>query len=254
MAAGTKSETLDIPSGIFKTGDEPRFLAETKRNSPPMKTFKSLLILSLCAGLHATSVNAQTLLSNIPGTGSYTAAGNLGLGIDGFDRTKGVGLTIGATSLFFTFMQAIVSNPDAMAHMLTGGIYSNVSGNPGVLLAAFNPVSVASGTVHSAVSLTATTQFTLMANTSYFFVLHGSGITNSLSWSADTGNTQPTANGVTLVGYRFSSNGGSTWASSAIPNQMSINAAPIPEPSTWAMVGVGAAMLVAFTRARRRRV
>jgi hypothetical protein len=219
-----------------------------------MKAFKSLLILSLCAGLHATSVNAQTLLSNIPGTGAYTAASNLGLGTDAADRVKGVGLTMGATNLFFNFMQAIVSNPDALARMLSGGIYSNVGGNPGVLLAAFNPVSVASGTVHSAVNLTTTTQFTLMANTSYFFLLDGPDVANSLSWSADTGNTQPLANGVTLLGYRFSSNGGGTWATSAIPNQMSINASPIPEPSTWAMVGLGAAMLVGFTRARRRRV
>ena len=217
-----------------------------------MKLIRLLTIICIAAGLHATSANAQSILNNI--TGSYTLGTNLGLGTDAADRTKGVGLTMGAgLDYFFQNMQAIISNPDAVQRMLTGGIYSNVGGNPGTLLAAFNPIAVAAGTANASISLTTSAPFVLTAGVTYWFVLDGPSVANSLEWRATSPNTTPTASGgASFVGYRFSSNGGSTWTNSAIFNAMSINAAPVPEPSTWAMVAAGAGMLLALKRAGRR--
>ena len=218
-----------------------------------MKLIRLFIIICIAAGLHATSANAQSIASNL--TGAYGGGvTNLGLGTDGADRSKGVGITIGAgLDLIFQNMQAIISNPGA-ASVLSGGIFSNVGGNPGALLAAFNPINVPTGTSMANLSLTTAAPFTLVAGMTYWFVLDGPMTTNSLAWNSNTVNTAPTmSGGATFVGYRFSSNGGGTWASSTIFNAMQINAAPVPEPSTWAMLGAGASMLLAFSRARRRR-
>jgi hypothetical protein len=217
-----------------------------------MKLTKFLLLVGLVAVLATASTNAQTLVNNLIGT--YSATGtNLGVGIDGVNRVKGVGVTMGAgVDLLFQDMQAIISNPEAVDRLLSGGIYSSVGGNPGTLLAAFNPVNVTAGTSAMNLSLTTAAPFTLVAGVTYWFVLDGPATTNSLLWNGTNPNTAPTAGGgATFAGYRFSSNGGSTWANSTLFNAMQINA--VPEPSTWALMAAGAASLVAFNRARRRR-
>ena len=224
------------------------------KTTPAMKLSKILLLASLCLVLHAGAANAQSILNNL--TGTYTTTGtNLGIGTDGADRTKGVGLTIGGgVDYIFQNMQAIISNAGTASALLTGGIFADSGGNPGALLAAFNSINVAAGTMMANLSLTTSTPFTLTAGVTYWFVLDGPATTNSLLWNGTSPNTSPTAAaGVTFAGYRFSSNGGSTWTNSTTFNAMQINAAPVPEPSTWAMIGAGATLLVAFSRARKRR-
>lgn len=216
-----------------------------------MKLIKHLLIIGLLAGFIA-SANAQSIAGNLIGTYSTTGT-NLGLGTDAADRTKAVGVTIGAgLDLIFQNMQVIIGNAGVNS-VLSGGIFSDVGGNPGVLLAAFNPMNVPTGTNMANLSLTTAAPFTLVAGVTYWFVLDGPTTTNSLLWHATTPNTAPTtAQGATFVGYRFSSNGGATWANSGIFNGMQINAAPIPEPSTWAMLGLGAGLFLGVNRLRRR--
>jgi hypothetical protein len=217
-----------------------------------MKLLKHLLVVGLLAGT-LSSANAQSVLNNL--TGAYAGGvTNLGVGTDGADRTKAVGMTIGAGLPFlFQSLQAIMSNPGATA-ALSGGIFSDAGGNPGSLLAAFIPINVATGTSMTPFSLMTTSPFTMMPGVTYWFVLDGPATTNSLAWNSNTVNTAPTASGgVAFVGYRFSSNGGTTWASSTIFNAMQINAAPVPEPSTWMILGAGAGLFVAANRFRRRR-
>ncbi len=206
-----------------------------------MKTMTAAFV-ALCAG----SVMAQPLLGNLPGT-STGAGTNLGLGTDLADRTKAVGLTMGGMDMFFTSMNALVSNPGANA-ALSGGIYSSVGGNPGALLAAFGPVNVASGTSAQVVSVTTAGAFQLDAGASYWFVLDGPAVSNSLIWNSLTSNAAPTGNGASFDGYRFSSNGGGAWGSSGIFNGFTIDARPIPAPgAAFAVVGAG------LFAARRRR-
>jgi hypothetical protein len=219
-----------------------------------MKFIKLLLVAGLAAGLCTASANAQSVLSNLTGTYSTTGT-NLGIGTDGADRTKAVGVTIGGSvNLIFQSMQAIISNPDPVGRPLTGGIFSDSGGNPGTLLAAFNSILTAPGSSMSNLSLTTSSPFTLVVGVTYWFVLDGPDSTNGLLWNGTSPNTSPTASGgVTFAGYRFSSTGGATWANSTTFNAMQINAAPVPEPSTWAMIAAGAVTLVALKRVRRRR-
>lgn len=192
----------------------------------------------------AGTVSANPILSNLPGTSSGTGT-NLGIGTDLADRTKAVGLTMGAESLDFVSMVALMSNPGATVN-LSGGIYSSAGGNPGALLAAFTPVSVAGGTTAQEFTLTVAGGFSLQAGESYWFVLDGPAFTNSLLWNSLSPNATPTADGVTFDGYRFSSNGGASWGSSSIFNGMTINA--IPAPGVAGLFG-----LAGLAAARRRR-
>jgi hypothetical protein len=192
--------------------------------------------------MFAGHVHADVILSNLPGTPSGTGT-NLGLGIDAVDRTKGVGLTMGGTAMDFQSVVALISNTTP-ASTLSGGIFSDVAGNPGALLAAFTPVPVPANTPPSNFTLTVPGTFTLAAGTSYWFVLDGPVTTNSLLWQSLAPNTAPTAAaGITFTGYRFSSNGGATWANSTIFNGVTVNAV-IPEPGMLGAAGCAGLLLL----------
>lgn len=195
--------------------------------------------------LAAGVATAEPILSNLPGSSSGTGT-NLGVGTDLADRTKGVGLTMGGQNLQFVSMDVLISNTGA-ASVLSGGIYASAGGNPGALLAAFSGINVAGGTSSTIFSMTVAGGFDLLAGQSYWFVLDGPAVTNSLLWDSLSPNAAPTPSGVTFDGYRFSSNGGTTWANSSIFNGVTINAI-VPAPGVLA--GLGLAGLVG---ARRRR-
>lgn len=195
--------------------------------------------------LAAGVATAEPILSNLPGISSGTGT-NLGVGTDLVDRTKGVGLTVGAQSLQFVSMDVLISNTGAAA-LLSGGIYSSVGGNPGALLASFGGINVASGTNAAILSLSVAGGFDLLAGQSYWFVLDGPSSSNSLLWDSLSPNTLPTTSGVTFDGFRFSSNGGLTWASSTTYNGVTINAV-VPAPGVLAGLG-----LAGLLGARRRR-
>ncbi len=211
-----------------------------------MQLTRALTAAAVGGLMFAATAAAQTsILSNLPGTGSGTGT-NLGLGTDGADRTKAVGLTMGVDNWDFHSLVAMMNNPDTAPRNLSGGIYSSVGGNPGALLAPFDPVAVPAGADSLLVSITTAAPFTLTAGTNYWFVLDGPTVTNSLLWESLTPNAAPTGSeGVSFVGYRFSSNGGGSWSSSTIYNGVEIFA--VPAPASVALFGVAGLAL------RRRR-
>ncbi len=212
-----------------------------------MKLRALALVCAATVAAAGTTAGAQTILGNLPGTPSGTGS-NLGLGIDGADRTKAVGLTVGGDDWNFISMVALISNTDP-GSTLSGGIYSDVGGNPGALLAAFTPVAVAPSFGPTEITLTTAAAFTLQSGTSYWFALDGPNSTNSLLWETLNPNAAPTAvAGITYDGYRFSSNGGTTWGASGLFNGVAINATVVPAPATAALLGLGG---IAAVRRRR---
>jgi hypothetical protein len=192
-----------------------------------MMRFSRCAVVVVFGLLLSASIGGAQVLSNLPGTGSGTGT-NLGLGTDGTDRTKGVGLTVGATALDFSDMVALISNTTP-ASTLSGGIYGDSGGNPGTLLAAFTPVAIPENQTVAEISITTAAPFQLAAGTTYWFVLDGPATTNSLLWQSLNPNVAPTASpDVTFVGYRFSANGGTTWSSSTTYNGVRINADVVP--------------------------
>lgn len=214
---------------------------------------RSLLFAGLCActlGL-AAPAQASVILSNLPGTG--VPGSGLGFGFDGVDRTKAVGLTVGANDLSFTSLTGLFRNNAGVgAAVVTGGIFSDAGGNPGAQLVAFNPGSVAAGASAVLETLTAVGPFTLMANTSYWFLLDGPAIESFLVWDTPNAAPTPSAEVASFDGYRFSSNGGASWSNSLIFNGVQIEASrltSLPEPGTLVLFGLG---LLGLGIARRR--
>jgi hypothetical protein len=205
------------------------------------------LIVVGAGSLLASAASADVILSNLPGASSGTGT-NLGLGTDGADRTKAVGLTMGADSYEFESLVAMISNLSTPDSTLSGGIYSSVGGNPGSLLAGFTPVAVPTGVDSQLISISLPGSFTLAAGTSYWFVLDGPSFTNSLLWDSLSPNVAPAAaSGITFDGYRFASDGGNTWGSSSVYNGVTINAV-IPAPAALSLLGAAGLL-----GARRRR-
>lgn len=218
---------------------------------------RSLLFTGLCAFTLSLAQPAQAIviLSNLPAAGSNTGTA-LGLDINGNVRIKAVGLTVGANDLSFTSMSGLFSNRDNVVRSVTGGIFSDVGGDPGGQLVAFNPASVAAGAVAVQETLTAVSAFTLMAGTSYWFVLKGPAVVNGLIWSSRSSlgaNLPPTPSAeVSYDGYRSSIDGGANWSVSGLYNNVEIEASRIvdlPEPGTLALFGLG---LLGLGIARRR--
>jgi hypothetical protein len=195
-----------------------------------MKFISSLVFSTLCLAFvgHVTPSRALVILTNLPGTPSSSGT-SLGLGLD--DSTKAVGLTVGSTPLAFDSFDALISN-DSGFSILSGGIYSDSSGSPGSLLSPFGNLPVSPSFPRQVVALTAN-PFVLQANTSYWFVLDGPPTFNELFWNRVTPNTQPTPSSLIVYnGYKASTNGGIVWSSSSTYNGLTINATPVPGPST----------------------
>lgn len=207
----------------------------------------------------APAANAQVLLSNFTGT---TAAAVGPLSAARVDKTfrlaSGISVS-GGTDFRFTSLQVSLSNVDNVAFNFFGGIYSDVSGNPGVRLSDFVPVSVPGLTdPASTFAFEATNPFTLGAGSTYWFVLQLDVVSTGTGWNVSSPGVAPTGiSDVTWAGQRFTIDGGETWANDVDyqPYRMQVNGTPIstvPEPSTFALFGASLAGLVLYPRRRRR--
>lgn len=195
---------------------------------------KWIIAMSLSL-LIANQTQASLILSNLPGEPAVNPSTNLGLSALG-DLTKGVGLTMGTDSMYFVSMSVLISNSESPS-ILSGGIFSDIAGNPDVPLVAFTPLNV---TESSSVSfyeytLTIPDSLILAANTSYWFVLDGPTTENNLAWHPVSSGAAPIALGdITFTGYRYSLNGGTNWNPSSVFNSVAINASPVPVPgASW---------------------
>lgn len=227
----------------------------------------ALAILSAAQGLRAEVI----LKSRDPYVGTPVGvAMTIGGSTDSNHQQIAIGLTMGSISMTFESMTAWINNETAESISLIGGIYTDLGGNPGTLLASFVPITPPTVTDVFGASLVTSVPVTLTANTTYWFLLDGatSSPNHTLGWLlpkdpddplAPSDDYEPVATPpVTFVSERVSQDSGATWRHLALAHvAFSIDATidttgtpAVPEPSTLALCGV--ALVIGTILLRRR--
>ncbi len=197
-------------------------------------------------------------LTALAGSASWSQAGtvvsNLG---ESPSSNPFVDSIVWAATSFTTDSQAYTLNSLTLrlTDVMFGGgtvtprIFANGSGAPsGVALEVFS-----SQTVNGFVNLTfASTGLTLDPNTTYWIALQGGGFDDS-TWGS-TSSTAQTGSWTIGDTVLRSTDSGSSWPTTyGFSGQFSVDATPVPEPSSVLLLGIGAMAGLTFLRRSARR-
>lgn len=212
------------------------------------RTSLRFLGLALATASLATSANSVEIIGNLPGndgTSTYLNAPSGGANGGGVHDSKAAGFTMPGTAYTLDSVTFRLNFFDT-ASVPVIQIYSNSGTNPGSLLQTLTNPTLSVGTGNFV--FTSPSALTLAAGTTYWVVVwnNATGL-NSFQWMASSPNQTPTGI-ATTAGYRFSNGGPPPTGSSSTFNSYAVNATPVPEPATVAILGLGA-----FALRRRRR-
>ncbi|MBY0503188.1 MAG: PEP-CTERM sorting domain-containing protein [Bryobacteraceae bacterium] len=210
--------------------------------------------LFACLAVALASAHAATIVDNLTG-GPYQNGTAVGGTSQSALTMQALGIDVGAAALQFVSLDTIFSNnSQTTTKSVSGGIYADLAGNPGTLLVSFNFVNIPAQSLHAPIQSTAS--ISLQANTRYWFVLTGpGGSETSLNWETSGNNAPVGSIYAATVGFRNSTNSGTSWSASTVNNQLRINAVPdfniepVPEPSTFVLAATG---FLLASRLRRR--
>lgn len=209
---------------------------------------KQLCLLGVLSTLlAATSAQGAVIISNLPCCGQITVqnaaiSNNLAAG---FVMPAGQDYSLNS----ITMQMTVFPGAFGISVTLHGGSATAPSG--GALLTLDNPVF---GSGSTAYTFTPLSVFTLLADTNYWIVLQGDGNTqNTVNWNSALNGVTPTGL-ATFLGQTADANFPPTTAFvSPYRFAFEVNADPIsnnpvPEPSTWALMSAGSALLYALRR------
>ncbi len=223
---------------------------------PKISRFTRLLAIGIGATslfLGTAAVRAEVILQNSTEI-IVSSAELLGGTTSGNHHQLAMGFNTGSSSFLFNSVLIAVQNfSDTSSFSITGGIYSDNANAPGALFAAFNDVLVPENGVETPLFTTVTPAF-LAANTTYWILLDGpTEADRYLGWLKTEGTEVEETAPVTYVGTRLSLDSGSTWDEAASDVNIHVDASVVPEPSTWALLGLGALALGFAARRRAAR-
>lgn len=198
--------------------------------------------------------SADTVVDNL----ATTTQGSFSVGVvtdpdSGSSSTHwtGQGFTTAATGDFVMSditMTMGYNSFQSTTSQFTISLYSNGGGAPGSLLSTIATAddSLAPDQGFGQLVFTPATQITLAPATTYWIVASSSD-TAAIAWGF-TQNTSFTGTGAP-AGSVLSTDGGVTWQDSSNNGPFQLSVQTVPEPSTWALSGLG---LLAVVTLRRR--
>jgi hypothetical protein len=209
-----------------------------------MKSKFLALALMAMAFFAASPAQAGVVLSNMGANGLTDTSGPTNTDILAANWLA-AGFTTGADALDLDWVSIVGFNNDAGTK--TVAIYADNAGKPGTLVATSSGTTVTTKSVYqfnfSGTSLAAATTYWVLPQV-------------GLSWYLESNNDVPTAqnsSGYSFVGYKKSTNSGSTWTTSVLSYTVGISATPaaaVPEPAITSLVCVGG---IAFMRRRMKK-
>lgn len=210
-----------------------------------MKGLKSLLVVTLALAC-ATQGNAQTVgVSNITNTviqgWDLGPASGFQYVANGFSTGAGTGWTISSVDMKIT----VDGTPNQQISL---GLWTDNAGNPGSVIGSFTNVSPTTTGIYS---FTPASTLSLASNTAYWLVAEYPTI-NVVYW-AYTDDASETGLPGWTIGNLTKSFNGSWQINGPTPSLFTVNVQAVPEPTTWALMGLGGVLAVGAVWYRRRK-
>jgi hypothetical protein len=203
----------------------------------------------------ASVAPAAVLVTNFPPNNQ----GGAGYNVDA-NSSVALVVTIGATPVRFDSLEAVFNSFCSLdcPYTVEGGIYADVGGAPGALLAPFidQPLGPLAETI---VTFTTAAAFNLSAGATYWFILEAPGVVSSGGEWIDGG--EPYTDTVLADALGFNTKvGADPWGPVVefpVPGsdgnpQAQLNGTAIPEPGTLTLLGFALAGMGLFARRRSR--
>jgi hypothetical protein len=196
----------------------------------------------------APFVAAQPILSNYPPTNDTNTTAdvdNLRQKALSFSMPASQSATVGNLTVRLGNYAVATDLPIFEIRDHTG---STTAPGPNVLLSFTAPPP--GGAAIQDYTFTPSSTFTLAAGTSYWILMRGADAVTSVDWRGSSPAIVPT--GIATYGGQslFTTNGGTSWTTSATINSLHLEV--IPEPSMLGLAGVGFVALGARARRTRR--
>ncbi len=173
----------------------------------------------------------------------------------GGSNAKAVGFVTGPNEQTFQTMFVQISTDGLPGNKtLTGGLYTDVGGQPGLLIEPFVPLTISPGFTDVRFPVFTERQVKLKQTTAYWAVLDSPDGTTAIIWEG--GSQEPrTSATTTFLGYRFSTTNGATWSTSNVRNRCelvtipppSVSNLPVITPTTGTVLGDGNDKAVGIT-------
>lgn len=224
-----------------------------------MKHF-ACLIMAICLTTGFSSSSKAADIIALDNTNALANTPNTSLGSITTSNWNAKVFTVGSQNAVMKQLVLPLYNTLSATQTINFSLY-NVDGSnfpTGTALASYSEAKTFTTTGAYYTFTTTMGDFVMQSGTKYALVVNSQSPTTAMSWTTVNPQSIYTAN--TAAGWSFdanlrSTNSGSSWTSNTFYNglQMTVTAAAVPEPSTYALAAIGTCFLGLMAKRRQKK-